>query len=148
MSAALSQDSGATADLRISGFDDLLRIARRQTEPQRLLFVFAGADLPDDCTPAQRAGFEAGQGGALLPLMSVSKAPDDLSSFAGLVAESSQFGRDWAVVFVAALSGRGGRAPSDADTGRVLDQMTESVRSGAFGAFMPFDQSGNPLLID
>lgn len=148
MSAALPQDIGGTADLRISGFDDLLRLARRQTEPQRLLFVFAGADLPDDCTPEQRAGFEAGEGGALLPLMSVAKAPDELGSFAALVKESGSFGRDWAVVFVAALSGRGGRAPSDAAIDRVLDQMIESVRTGSFGAFMPFDRLGNPLLID
>lgn len=148
MSAALPQDIGGTADLRISGFDDLLRLARRQTEPQRLLFVFAGADLPDDCTPEQRAGFEAGEGGALLPLMSVAKSPDELISFAALVEESSRFGRDWAVVFVAALSGRGGHGPSDADIDRALDRMTESVRTGAFGAFMPFDRLGNPLLID
>ena len=31
----------------IEHFDDLLRIARAQPEPQRLLLVFASADLPD-----------------------------------------------------------------------------------------------------
>lgn len=48
----------------ISSFDDLLHAARAQPEPQRLLFVFAAAELPDDATPAQRARFAAGQGGA------------------------------------------------------------------------------------
>ena len=56
--------------VEISSFDDLLRAARSQPEPQRLLFVFAGAELPEDCTPEQRARFEAGQGGALTPMMS------------------------------------------------------------------------------
>ncbi len=52
----------------ISSFDDLLHAARLQPEPQRLLFVFVGVELPDDATPAQRARFEQGQGGALVPL--------------------------------------------------------------------------------
>ena len=39
----------------ISSFDDLLHAARLQPEPQRLLFVFVGVELPDDATPAQRA---------------------------------------------------------------------------------------------
>jgi hypothetical protein len=93
----------------ISNFDDLMRAAREQPEPQRLLFVFAGAELPDDSTPEQRAGFQAGQGGALIPLMSVDKTPEELDTFAALVEESRQFGHDWAIVFVASLPGRAGR---------------------------------------
>ena len=34
--------------MTISSFDDLLRAAREQNEPQRLLFVFATAGVPDD----------------------------------------------------------------------------------------------------
>lgn len=136
------------AGLRISDFDDLLRVARQQPEPQRLLFIFAGAELPEDCTPEQRARYEAGQGGALVPLMSVDKAPAELASFAALVEESLQFGREWGVVFVAAISGRGGLAPTAAEIDRALNGMTESVKAGMFGAFMPFDRQGSPLLID
>ena len=51
--------------MEISSFDDLLQAACRQPQPQRLLFVFAGAELPDDATPAQQADFAAGHGGAL-----------------------------------------------------------------------------------
>ena len=40
-------------DLRISTFDDLLRAARQQPEPQRLLFVFAGVELPDGARPSK-----------------------------------------------------------------------------------------------
>ena len=63
----------------ISSFDDLLQAARMQPEPQRLLFVFAAVELPDDATPAQRARFEAGQGGALVPLMCVDKRPEEIT---------------------------------------------------------------------
>jgi hypothetical protein len=87
--------------MSISSFDDVLRLAREQSQPQRLLFVFANAVLPDDATPEQRARFDAGKGGALTPLMSVDKAPEELGTFDALVEESRQYGRDWAIVFVA-----------------------------------------------
>ena len=45
--------------MNIASFDDLLVAARQQPEPQRLLFVFAGVDLPYDATEAQRAAEEA-----------------------------------------------------------------------------------------
>jgi len=70
--------------MNISTFDDLLRAAREQPEPQRLLFVFAGAVLPDDSTPDERAGFEAGEGGALAPLMAVDKTPEEIDTFEAL----------------------------------------------------------------
>lgn len=132
--------------MNISSFEDLLHAARQQPEPQRLLFVFADADLPDDSTPEQRARFQAGQGGALIPLMSVDKTPDELDTFAALVEESRQFGHDWAVVFVAGLSGRGGRAPTSAEADQSLQRMIEAIKTGAFGAFMPFDRQGQPIL--
>lgn len=42
-------------------FDQLLQAAAAQPEPQRLLFVFAEAELPGDADAAQRARFEAGR---------------------------------------------------------------------------------------
>ena len=134
--------------MNISSFDDLLRAAREQSEPQRLLFVFANAELPDDSTPEQRARFEAGQGGALAPLMSVDKTPEELGSFAALVEESREFGRDWAIVFVASLSGRDGRAPTSEEADRSLHRMIESIKTGSFGSFIPFDRQGQPMLFN
>ena len=40
---------------------------------------YYAVELPDDATPAQRARFEAGQGGALVPLMCVDKTPQELA---------------------------------------------------------------------
>ena len=132
----------------IANFDDLLRAAREQPEPQRLLFVFANAELPDDSTPEQRAHFQAGQGGALTPLMSVDKMPEELDTFAALVAESCQFGQEWVVVFVAGLSGRDGHAPTSEQADQSLQRMIEAIKTGAFGSFMPFDRQGQPMLIN
>ena len=134
--------------MNISSFEDLLRAAQKQPEPQRLLFVFANAVLPDDSTPEQRARFEAGQGGALTPLMSVDKTPEELGTFAALVEESRQSGHDWAIVFVASLSGRDGRAPTSKEADQSLQLMIESIKTGAFGSFIPFDRQGQPMLFN
>jgi len=131
--------------MEIANFDDLLRAARAQPEPQRLLFVFTAVELPDDSTPEQRARFEAGEGGALVPLMSVDKDPDDLASFASLEEESRQFAGDWSLVFVAGLPGRDGRAPTSAEADRSLQRMIETVKAGSFGAYLPFDRRGQPV---
>lgn len=133
--------------MEIENFDDLLRAARGQPEPQRLLFVFAGAEAPEDATPEQRARIQSGQGGALVPLMSVDKVPEELGTFDALVEESRQFGQDWAIVFVAGLSGRGGKAPSSEEAGRSLERMVESIRAGAFAAYLPFNRQGEPVRI-
>jgi len=133
--------------VNISSFEDLLGAARRQPEPQRLLFVFAVAELPDDSTPEQRARFEAGEGGALAPLMAVDKTPEELDTFAALVEESRQFGPDWAVVFVASLPGRNGRAPSSQEADPALQRMIESIKAGSIGSFLPFDRQGEPMLL-
>ena len=110
----------------ILSFDDLLQAARAQPEPQRLLFVFTGVELPEDSTPVQRARFEAGQGGAL-------------------VQESRQFGHNWGLVFAAAMSGSVNRAPTTEDAEEPLQRMVESIKQGQIGAFIPFDPQGQPV---
>lgn len=133
--------------MTISSFDDLLAAARQQSEPQRLLFVFASAELPEGSTPEQAARFRAGQGGALTPLMCVDKTPDEIASFAALAEESRQFGQDWALVFVSSLSGRAGRAPSSQEADAPLQRMVEAIKAGSVGQFIPFDPQGEPMLM-
>ncbi len=74
--------------MEISSFDDLLSAARQQEQPQRLLFVFTEAELDPDSTEAQRRDFEAGHGGALVPVLTADKSPDELAGFATMVQES------------------------------------------------------------
>ena len=73
--------------MEIQHFDDLLAAARAQAQPQRLLMVFVATELPEDASAEQRARFAEGEGGALVPLMCVDKTPEELDSFATLLAE-------------------------------------------------------------
>ena len=132
-------------DLRISTFDDLLRAASQQPEPQRLLFVFAGVELPDGATPEQERRFGTGGGGALVPLMCVDKTPDQLTTFSTLVEESRLVGPEWALVFVASLAGRGGRVPTSKEAEGPLQCMVESIKAGAHQSFIPFGTDGRPV---
>lgn len=133
--------------MNITSFDDLLAAARAQPEPQRLLFVFAAAELPEGSTPEQAARFAAGQGGALTPLMCVDKTPDEIASFAALAEEAKQFGQAWGMVFVAGLSGRNGHAPSTQDAEAPLQRMVESIKAGQMAQMLPFNLRGEPVLL-
>lgn len=131
--------------MNISTFDDLLQAARQQPDAQRLLMVFAGATVPEDCSTEERAKFEAGHGGELTPLMCVDKTPDELSNFQALADEAAQFGQPWAIVFVAGLSGRGSRAPTSEDARLPLDGMVQAIKDGHIERFIPFNPQGHAV---
>jgi len=134
--------------MEISCFDDLLQAARVQPESQRLLFVFVGVELPDEATPAQRERFAQGEGGALVPQMCVDKAPDELASFDALVQEAAQFGKDWTLVFAAAMSGTLNRAPTSGDAELPLESMVDAIKRGVHAGLIPFDRTGHAVQID
>jgi len=134
--------------MEISHFNDLLAAARTQPEPQRLLMVFATASLPAGASAEQQARFEAGESGELAPLMCVGKDPGALADFAALTDEASALGADWALVFAAALSGTGGRPPSDSQVDAALQRMVESVKSGNLSGLIPFDRQGEAVQLD
>ena len=128
-------------------FDQLLEAAAAQPDPQRLLFVFAQAELPDGASAEQRQRYEAGLGGALTPLACVDKAPGELSTFEALVNESRQACPPWQVLFIAALAGQEGRPPSSALVDSALQAMVESVKAGRFGKYMALGPTGEPLVL-
>jgi hypothetical protein len=129
----------------ITTFADLLDAARQQSEPQRLLFVFVGASLPEGASAEQRASFEAGESGELAPLMCVDKDPAALGSFEALAAEAAGFEQPWVLVFAAGLAGRGQTAPEAGDVSEALQRMVEAVRSGDLGRFIAFDREGQAV---
>ena len=133
--------------MNISHFDDLLQAARQQTEPQRLLMVFASASLPSDATAAQKVSFEAGEPGELSPLMCVDKDPMALSSFTALVAEATEAAGQqlWALVFAAALPGHNGQPPTAVQVDAALQRVTEQVRSGDIALLIPFERLGHAV---
>ena len=131
--------------MNITCFSDLLQAAKIQPEPQRLLFVFAGAELPLAASLEQRAQFANGEGGELSPLMCVDKAVDDVAHFDGLVAEAAEAGPPWTIVFTTALSGRAGKMPTPLDAQAPLQQMVDSIKAGRLDGMLPFNRRGEPV---
>jgi hypothetical protein len=129
--------------MNISSYSDLLSAAASQAQPQRLLFAFAKAELPNDAGAVEQERFAAKQGGALAPVMCVDKLVDDLSSFEKLVEESRQTGAHWDIVFVSSLSGRNGQAPGQDEAEAPLKMMIESIRNGQIGNFLAFNREGD-----
>ncbi|HLV78127.1 MAG TPA: ribonucleotide reductase subunit alpha [Marinobacter sp.] len=129
----------------IRNYQDLVQASRNEPEPQRFLFVFCKAELPEDASGAERAAFERGEGGALTPVICVDKSPDEVPYFDVLADESRATGQNWDMVFVAAMSGRGGIAPSSEETQQPLTMMVESIRIGHVGNFLPLGRSGEVI---
>jgi hypothetical protein len=131
--------------MQLADFTDFFAAARAQPEAQRLLFVFAVAELPQAHTPGQARRFEEGSGGALAPVMCVDKALDELADFAALAEESRATGQLWDMVFVAALAGEQGAAPKPAGIERGLKMMIDAVHRGAIERFLAFDTQGGAV---
>lgn len=129
----------------ISCFDDLLAAARQQSDPPRLLFTFAAAELPPDASPAQRAAFARGEGGALVPVACVDKTLDELSTFAAFAEEAGRLVPDWVMVFAASLAGRGGVAPGAAEADAPLRRMVGAIKAGQLAGLLPFNRQGEPV---
>ena len=129
----------------ISSYSDLIQASHSQQEPQRLLFVFCRAELPDEASPEERAAFERGEGGALTPVICVDKTPEEAPDFGALQEESRATGQSWDVVFVAAMSGRGGTPPSTDEAQQPLTMMVESIRLGHINNYLPLDTQGNAV---
>ena len=131
--------------MNITTMDDLLTAARAQTRAQRLLFVFAKAELPTESSPSQQAQFLAGQGGALVPVVCVDKTPDELTGMAQLLQESQALGVAWTVVFVTTMSGQPGQAPSSTEAEPVLERLVAQIKAGQLEDLVPFDREGNTV---
>lgn len=131
--------------INISNFDELLNAARQQTEPQRMLFVFAQSELPDEHDMKQAQRFKDGQGGSLNPIMFVDKTLDELSNFSTLVQESKKMGQHWDIVFAAALDGKRGHLPSSGEAEEALNMMVKSIQQGLISNFLAYDRAGNQI---
>ena len=129
----------------IQCFNDLLSAASAQSEPQRLLFVFVSAELPEDATDSEKQRHAQGQGGSLRPVLCVDKLPAEVTDFASLRAESERTQMQWDLVFAAGLSGRGGHAPSSDEAEQPLKMMVGAIETGSIGNFIAFDRQGESV---
>ena len=133
-------------NINITNYESLLSVANKQPQPQRLLFVFLRASLPDDHGEADASNFHSGQGGALQPIMCVDKTLSELSTFSDLVAESERVEKDWQIVLVAGLAGKNGIAPSSDEAEEPLKMMLHTVENGGdLSKYMAFDREGAPV---
>ena len=127
----------------IVNYETLLVVGKEQKEPQRFLFVFLQAALPKDHEGDEEQRFNSGQGGALLPIMCVDKALDDLTNFADLVKESENMGQEWQLVLVACLAGIGGAMPTATETDLQLKMIVQMVENGGdLSRYLAFDREG------
>ncbi|TVT76157.1 MAG: ribonucleotide reductase subunit alpha [Denitromonas halophila] len=131
--------------MELTNFDDFLRVASQQIEPQRLLFVFAAAQLPDEHTEEEARRFAQGQGGTLSPIMYVDKALHEVPDFDTLLQESRQMGREWQIVFVGALDGHNGVMLTTEQAEQPLELMVKHIENGEVQRFLAFNQQGQTV---
>lgn len=131
----------------IANYAGFLDAARAQPDPQRLLFVFARAELPARPTAAQVERFKRGEGGELTPVMCLDRLPSELDTFALLMDESRRTGQEWDIMFAASFGGRDGAAPESDDADAPLKLMIDSIHRGSFERFLAFDRSGNAVAL-
>lgn len=131
--------------MELTHFDDFLLVAAQQVEPQRLLFVFTAADLPSEHTAAEAQRYAHGQGGTLSPVMYVDKAREEVPSFAALLDESRTTGRDWDIMFVAALDGQNGIPLTSEQAQQALELMVKNIENGQIQRFLAFEKQGLPV---
>ncbi len=127
----------------ITTFSDFLKMASEQTNPQRLLFLFASA------TANQKTQKRDEQHGEITPIMCVDKLLTELTSFADLTSEADGVSKDWDFVFIAALAGENQQAPSSEEAEIYLNNMTNDIASGQdVGRYLIFDRNENPIIIE
>ncbi|AFV00131.1 hypothetical protein [Simiduia agarivorans] len=117
----------------INNFSDLLAIAATQPDAQRLLLLFANAEVEDHDNAEIR--------GTLSPVMCVDKLPAQLTDFSTLVKEADGVSTGWNMVFVAGLAGKGKVPPTEKDAEPYLNQMTSDLRTGQdLSRYLVFDR--------
>ncbi|TWI07230.1 ribonucleotide reductase subunit alpha [Aerolutibacter ruishenii] len=131
--------------MSLASFQDLLDAAHRQPDPQRLLFVFARVDLPENATDDQRQRHAQREGGTLSPSLCVDKTPAEVANFEALVVESETTGQPWDIVFVGSMGGRAGVAPNSDEAAQPLRFMVNAINNGRVSDFAAFDRNGEVL---
>ncbi len=127
-------------------FEQLLTLAGQEPQPQRLLFVFLKAVLPDESSADKLESYKSAQGGQLKPIMTVDKELSELTTFDALVEESKGTGKEWQIVLIAALAGSNGVAPTSKEAEEGIETILKVVQGGGnLSPFMALDRDGDPI---
>ena len=134
--------------MSITCFDDLVNVAKEQSDPQRLLFVFTMVEEPEEMNARNRQAYEQGAGGNLIPMACVDKALDELAGgFPQLCEEAHAVVPDWTLVFAAAIGGSDGKTPTSEEAQSFLDQMIEMIKVGRVAGLNAFNRKGEAMLL-
>ena len=124
----------------IKMFKELLTMTQEQSNPQRLLLLFAKAEASNTKKSKKH------QRGTISPVMCVDKLPEEISTFATLVKEADAINKDWDFIFIASLSGEEGQAPSTEDAEPFLNKMANDIETGnGMGRYVIFDGDEKPI---
>ena len=113
-------------------FTELLAMAKKKIEPQRLLFVFAKTENGNINEP-------------IIPLMYIERTLDEVPDFAAIQQEAAQSGQDWHFVFVAGLLGENGELPSVEDADVQMQGMVAAIQNRSLENMFSYDKDGNPV---
>lgn len=80
----------------MSKFQELLNMARYQSEPVKLLMLFTKTDVESANNNVNK--------GFIQPVMCVDKLPQELSDYASLCKEADNINPEWDLVFVTSIS--------------------------------------------
>jgi hypothetical protein len=116
----------------IPPFSDVLAMAKKKIEPQRLLFVFAKTEDNNPQSP-------------LLPVMYIERTLDEVPDFAAIQKEANASGQDWQYVFVAGLLGKDGQLPSVEEAELQMEGMVAAIQKRALENMFSYDRDGEPV---
>ena len=124
----------------IANFQELLNEARKQDQPQRLLFLFAKAEAKKKKSKHKT--------GTITPVMCVDKLPEELLDFASFAKEADGISSDWDMMMIAGLNGKEGVAPTTEEAEPYLNQMANNVSDGQdLSNYVIFDREENPIVM-
>ena len=110
-----------------------------------LLLLLAVAELPEGASPEEKAAFDAGHGGALVPTLCVDKSPQDLRNFVDFSREAYALGQPWQMLFVSTLSGANGKPPAASAVDQALERMTTMLQAGDLSRMLAFNTEGQAV---
>ncbi|MFK5948984.1 MAG: hypothetical protein QM500_09490 [Methylococcales bacterium] len=132
--------------IEITDYQSLLAVGKLQDQPQRFLFVFLQASLPNDHNDEDKERFNLGQGGELKAIMCVDKDLAELTDFATLITESKQMQQQWDIVLIACLAGVNGKQASPEQAETSLKMMVQTVQNGGnLSKYLALDKQGDLL---
>ncbi len=132
--------------IEITDYQSLLAVGKLQDQPQRFLFVFLQASLPNDHNDEDKERFNSGQGGELQAIMCVDKDLAELTDFATLITESKQMQQQWDIVLIACLAGVNGKQASPEQAEASLKMMVQTVQNdGDLSKYLALDKQGDLL---